>query len=127
MIMEATIELTMTTKSNYFTKNSRALSYELQEIIFFSFIIAYYINLFLINTIFQSIVKSTTKKTLVDELSAKNRKSYNVKLMKTNYYTTISNKGNDYKLQSFFIEKNMLLVTNYLYGMDLVYLFYVLV
>lgn len=112
MIMEATIELTMTTKSNYFTKNSRAPSYELQEIIFFGFIIAYYTNCFLINTIFQSIIKSTTKKTLVDELSAKNRKSYNqVKLMKTNYYQIISNKGNDYKLQSFFIEKNMLLVT----------------
>jgi len=110
--MEATIELTTTTKSNYFTKkNSRAPSYELQEIIFFSFIIAYYTNCFLINTIFQSIIKSTTKKTLVDELSAKNRKSYNVKLMKTNYYQIISNKGNDYKLQSFFIEKNMLLVT----------------
>jgi len=111
VIMEATIELTTTTKSNYFTKNSRAPSYELQEIIFFSFIIAYYTNCFLINTIFQSIIKSTTKKTLVDELSAKNRKSYNVKLMKTNYYQIISNKGNDYKLQSFFIEKNMLLVT----------------
>lgn len=119
MIMEATIELTTTTKSNYFTKNSRAPSYELQEIICFSFIIAYYTNCFLINTIFQSIIKSTTKKTLVDELSAKNRKSYNVKLMKTNYYQIISNKGNDYKLQSFFIEKNMLLVTIYL---DLVYL-----
>jgi len=73
----------MTTKSNYFTKNSRAPSYELQEIIFFGFIIAYYTNCFLINTIFQSIIKSTTKKTLVDELSAKKRKSYNqVKLMK---------------------------------------------
>jgi len=119
VIMEATIELTTTTKSNYFTKNSRAPSYELQEIICFSFIIAYYTNCFLINTIFQSIIKSTTKKTLVDELSAKNRKSYNVKLMKTNYYQIISNKGNDYKLQSFFIEKNMLLVTIYL---DLVYL-----
>jgi len=111
VIMEATIELTTTTKSNYFPKNSRAPSYELQEIIFFSFIIAYYTNCFLINTIFQPIIKSTTKKTLVDELSAKNRKSYNVKLMKTNYYQIISNKGNDYKLQSFFIEKNMLLVT----------------
>jgi len=114
VIMEATIELTMTTKSNYFTKNSRAPSYELQEIIFFGFIIAYYTNCFLINTIFQSIIKSTTKKTLVDELSAKNRKSYNqVKLMKKliTYYQIISNKGNDYKLQSFFIEKNMLLVT----------------
>jgi len=119
VIMEATIELTTTTKSKYFTKNSRAPSYELQEIICFSFIIAYYTNCFLINTIFQSIIKSTTKKTLVDELSAKNRKSYNVKLMKTNYYQIISNKGNDYKLQSFFIEKNMLLVTIYL---DLVYL-----
>ena len=82
MIMEATIEMTMTTKSNYFTKNSRAPSHELQEIIFFSFIIAYYTNCFLIKTIFQLIIKSTTKKTLVDELSAKNRKSYNVKLMK---------------------------------------------
>merc|ERR1712008_100034 len=110
VIMEGTIELTTTTKSNYFKKNSRAPFYELQEIIFFSFIIAYY-TCFLINTIFQSIIKSTTKKTLVDELSAKNRKSYNVKLMKTNYYQIISNKGNDYKLQSFFIEKNMLLVT----------------
>jgi len=80
--MEATIELTTATKSNYFTKNSRAPSYELQEIIFFGFIIANYTNCFLINTIFQSIIESTTKKTLVDELSAKNRKSYNVKLMK---------------------------------------------
>jgi len=111
--MEATIELTTATKSNYFTKNSRAPSYELQEIIFFGFIIAYYTNCFLINAIFQSIIESTTKKTLVDELSAKNRKSYNVKLMKKliTYYQIISNKGNDYKLQSFFIEKNMLLVT----------------
>jgi len=111
--MEATIELTTATKSNYFMKNSRAPSYELQEIIFFGFIFAYYTNCFLINTIFQSIIKSTTKKTLVDELSAKNRKPYKVKLMKKliTYYQIISNKGNDYKLQSFFIEKNMLLVT----------------